>query len=372
MAFKCDQCSYSALKNSMIRNHKLSVHSDLRPWACPQPGCDYRGKLQTRLKQHARTHDSNAETRKPFQCTAENCEYRAAEKATLKDHIQAAHMPGKTRDFQCPLCPAGFYTKKRLKIHIPCHTKERKFKCEKCDFSTHYKTCLEGHVRARHETSAKYKCSFEGCNFEAHQRGILLRHIRQCHDSDPSDRQIFQCNFPSCSYSTCFSSDLIKHKNVRHNPNRTRHVKCPMCPKSFFDKGGLRSHINHIHTNQWSYKCGECDYVSKSSSNFFKHRRETHMQIPQATFKCQSCDYESKRKYHVSRHLRTVHRSDKDQLTCKSSTFDLHPLQPPEFENPMQENHEETAGRRIEMALYSSLSHRIPVVLLVKIGLKIV
>ena len=50
----------------------------------------------------------------------------------------------------------AFYTRNRLKMPILCHTKELGFKCEKCDSSTHYITCLEGHVRARHETSAKF------------------------------------------------------------------------------------------------------------------------------------------------------------------------------------------------------------------------
>ena len=369
MVFQCNQCSYSALRKGTLQDHELSTHSDLRPWPCPQPGCDYRAKLQRRLKRHIRTHDTNAETRRPFPCPAEKCEYRATQQGSLNDHIRAAHTPERPRDFHCPLCPSAFYTNRTQKKHILSHTKERRLKCDKCDFSTQYQTSLKGHVRALHE--AKLECSFEGCNSEAVERGVWFCHSCKSNHSDPPDRQIFQCNFPSCTYNTCIGSDLSKHANLRHS--RAKHVKCPMCPKLFYGSGALRLHMNHIHTNRWSYKCDECQYVSKCSRSLFKYRQEAHQQTgdtAEEKFKCHSCDYQSTRKYHVSRHERTVHRAENGQSKCPSPACHVHSVQSP-LKNRMLENHLENSGGQVnEIPLYSSMPQRIPLVLLGKISLK--
>ena len=76
--FSWDECSFAAPKRTRIRSHKLLIHSDVRPWKCIFPGCNFSTKQQANLKLDFNTHESNPDLRKPFACKFQSCEYGAA------------------------------------------------------------------------------------------------------------------------------------------------------------------------------------------------------------------------------------------------------------------------------------------------------
>ena len=49
---KCDLCPFQANQVGKLKSDKVSVHSDLRPWKCPHPGCGYESKLKSNLQKH--------------------------------------------------------------------------------------------------------------------------------------------------------------------------------------------------------------------------------------------------------------------------------------------------------------------------------
>ena len=129
-------------------------------------------KERRNLERHERIYETRPEQRKPYPCEFDDCGYRASEKHTLEKHVKVNHDSGRTRDFQCPLCPSRFYSDVCLKQHIPRHLKEKGFRCIQCKFATHDRACLRQHTRAIHEKRAPLPCPFPGCSYTVQARQL--------------------------------------------------------------------------------------------------------------------------------------------------------------------------------------------------------
>ena len=176
MNFKCDECDFTAPHQSQIKWHKIYRHSDHKPWACNAPGCSFKTKTVRALNVHTQLHEVDVEKRKPYACTFDKCEYRGAQAASLRSHVRSRHTPGRTQDFQCSMCPSKYLSEGILKQHIPLHTKELKFTCKHCDFTTHHQKALARHVRTLHTKRVALKCNFPGCTVTAPYKSNLLTH----------------------------------------------------------------------------------------------------------------------------------------------------------------------------------------------------
>ena len=193
--FKCDLCPFQCNKNTTLKYHKLSIHSDLRPWKCTRPGCSYNCKLKGSLKVHLRLHESNPLLRKPFACTFKDCDYRASQKSSLKTHVRIRHTPGRSRDFHCTFSPASYYEKSILTPHIQTHVNEKAFQCSVCKYRTNQSSNLGQRIRIVHERRT-VTCSIAGCTF-ASSVPYLSQH-RKMHHADPAARSPISWPFPTC------------------------------------------------------------------------------------------------------------------------------------------------------------------------------
>jgi uncharacterized Zn-finger protein len=61
--------------------HKRT-HNGERPYACDEPGCEYRITTAGHLKTHKRTHGGE----QSYACDAPGCEYKAAQPGDLTTH----------------------------------------------------------------------------------------------------------------------------------------------------------------------------------------------------------------------------------------------------------------------------------------------
>ena len=93
---KCDLCSFTAPTSARVKLHKLSVHSDLRPWPCSFPGCNYAAKLKGELTRHSTLHELEPELRNPLLSTFEDCDYRTNPQSQLNRHVKRRHTPSRT------------------------------------------------------------------------------------------------------------------------------------------------------------------------------------------------------------------------------------------------------------------------------------
>ena len=311
--FTCDECPFTVPNRVRLKSHKLSVHSDARPWGCTFPGCNFTAKWQVHLKRHLNTHESNPEVKKPFLCKFINCEYRAARKCSLERHIKANHTSGRSRPFQCTLCSSRFYTKANLNGHIDRHVKESRFRCDRCEFSSHDKLCLTRHVKSIHDNGSRFHCSFPGCNYSGPHPSYVQKHQRS-HNPDPSVRYPFQCSFTDCDFRSSRKKDLKKHINARHNPNRTKEFTCPLCSKGFYSSYCVKAHIQLVHTKEKTFSCDQCSFKTHYANGLKAHGRTEHGigKAREEKFKCDFCEHRAYSRPHLELHKSAKHTMEKE------------------------------------------------------------
>lgn len=259
--------------------HGSSTRSKPKPLACRIVGCGYKTDKKYSLKIHERTHEKVLALRKPYVCSYPNCEYRAGSQSTLTAHVKVKHGVGRNRNFQCPMCPSKFYSRKSLTFHIPIHTNERRFKCSTCKFATHCQAYLRRHVKNVHERQTKYSCSHPGCSFTTARTDSLKRHV-QTHNPDPKARRPILCHFPNCSFRGRAADSMRKHASVHHNNRRSREFKRLLCPQKFYDRDSMRSHISNIHTKEKNKRCSKCSFLTRHSAMLERHFKRKHNDKP--------------------------------------------------------------------------------------------
>ena len=318
MCIQCSQCTYRAPNKYELRHHQNRVHNNRKPWKCSFPACAHRTKCKKDLKKHQQIHETDPELRKPYPCSVDKCNYRAARKYLLVYHIRSIHTPGRTREFQCPICPDNFYNFATLKDHIPTHTRELRFVCAHCDFKTHLRGSLRAHIRSTHATVKKFQCSVPGCNYSCVQQSTIEKHETRIHSNDVTVRRPLLCNFPSCTCRAAVSAQLNHHHNVHHNPNRKREFPCSLCSKEFYDRDGLRVHIARIHTRECKYSREECKFTTNNKYSLRDHIQRVQVEGPgrERKFKCSSCVYSAHDSHNLKRHEKR-HEICDSQFECK-------------------------------------------------------
>ena len=350
---QCDLCSFQAQKTEDIQSHKLSVHSDLRPWKCNHPGCRYESKLKKTLQRHERLHESDPLLRKPFACAFKGCDYRGSHKLALNSHVKNRHTPGRKREFPCTLCSSRFYHKSNLHSHIRNHVKEKKFECNLCKYKTHRGSILREHVRNMHERRT-VTCSFPGCNFSTNIKSSLSRHMKR-HSPNPAARHAISCTFAGCEYRAETPYWLKVHIRIQHNPNRVKEFCCRLCPKAFYDSSTLNYHVRCVHLKENFYRCKKCSYTSGSLFQLKRHDGKMHEKsFGMFGFICERCDYRSVSKAGLASHMRK---------TC---------LEPREFQHLEDTAHPLLKRNRKGSAFQNLICRNIPFVPLRRIDIKFV
>jgi len=111
--FKCQLCSYSTPKRSLLMRHMLKHIVE-----------------------------------KPFKCSL--CSYSAARKSKIN-----SHMTKHTREIKCNLCAFSTPHFSSIKYHLMTHTGEKPFKCDQCIYATITKTNLKRHLKVHHPPSCR-------------------------------------------------------------------------------------------------------------------------------------------------------------------------------------------------------------------------
>ena len=90
------------------------------------------------------------------------------------------------------------------------------------------------------------------------------------------------CEF--CDYKTPKLSHIKRHKMVHIG----KKYKCEKCPKSFNEKGKLKTHMNAKHKGHAKYKCDVCFRMFSSKGGIVYHQQTKHNNTHK--YKCETCD----------------------------------------------------------------------------------
>ena len=147
-SFGCNECDKRFKTNSLLGKHKNFVHSNVRPFVCPQINCNKSFKIKAYLKLHKRIHCSD----KPFEC--EECKQR-------------------------------FKFKSILISHKLLHSNEKQFKCDvnDCNRSFKQRSGLSHHKMRFHKCIKLYQCNYNNCDQTYYTSYELKTHIIHKHST---------------------------------------------------------------------------------------------------------------------------------------------------------------------------------------------
>ena len=222
------------------RIRRVTVNKEERQYLCSICGKTF--DLKASLIFHTRTH-SNV---RPFKCSTCNKAFR--QRSTLHAH-EKRHG---SKDYMCELCSKLFYTKGELHKHtVIVHLKAKyagKWKCEICSKVLGCRISWRSHMNI-HSTNRerRYKCDF--CDYRAWTSGSLAQHVR----SHVGERK-HKCD-------VCGKRFLEKKHLNNHFRLHTGETpwKCDVCHMGFAQQAGLYWHKKRNKCNMGGGRNLECE-----------------------------------------------------------------------------------------------------------------
>ena len=166
---KCEYCPKEFVRNYDRKKHLL-IHTKDKPFKCNF--CDYSTADDTNLRNHIKRHNYVS----PHECS--ECRKRFSTQDDLYAHkIECLTIE---RPFVCKTCKYKFKTKRALLVHQECHG-EAKYECDICRKKFKKKQLLTNHKKT-HDKIPRYKCNF--CDYRSHFKDAIKRHASSKHKAE--------------------------------------------------------------------------------------------------------------------------------------------------------------------------------------------
>jgi len=225
--------------------------------------------------------------------------FLAGPPSTLKSHINYEH---KERKYKCEHCDYAAPTLSILNNHVGNKHLGIKVQCEDCDYMAGSKGNLKVHRLSMH-TNIKFNCTF--CDFETSHQANLKKHIKGKHTSDEEKQKLLKrCSL--CDFTTLWS--LNKHMRYVHkhdHKHKSDMMKCQWqgCAYETHQNSFLEEHVQSCHEG-YMHKCDDCDFKSEKIKKlklhiYMKHEQNKHI--------CDQCSATFKFKSRLERHIESVH-----------------------------------------------------------------
>lgn len=285
--FKCAFCTKDFLRDSHLKHHLTSAHSDERKYGCTWPTCGKRFATGTRLRRHVQAHEG----REKYRCRGYNgCDKTFRKHETLKKHVLIVHEH--KRPFPCERlnmkddqsCTQSFDTLDKLKSHHRSVHDKTRFVCTACSLQK-VRTTVTNDESLNDDTQSYSFPTFAD----------LQLHILEVHPPT--------CEYCPLSFTT--NRELKRHQEVQHgiiDITKATAAQFPCtyaeCKHVFTKKGNLNVHIKTVHEQKKDFVCGitelpvpeelvgtdievyGCgrDFTSKAS--LIEHVRVSHFNLP--------------------------------------------------------------------------------------------
>ena len=288
----CQQCSKSFARERALKLHTMT-HTGERPFTCLQ--CCKSFILSRSLVIHNRTHDKEelniikkhtkiVQTQLKYKCTL--CFFSTRNKMLYRQH----HQIHKLKSYKCPNCDmicssvTSLLHHKRSKhprtkmiekcnichqtVNISSHSHKEpntKHVCSECNKKFASKINLKIHIRT-HTKEKPYKCM--KCNILFSQASGLSTHKLACNDI----REV-----PCTLFLKKFRNESEKNRHIKTVHMKQRNFKCKLCRKAFSDLTPLKYHIKSAHGDGSDlFQCNICNKTITTKRNLIKHKNKFH------------------------------------------------------------------------------------------------
>lgn len=296
---ECKVCGVKFSSEELLQKHmKKDEHAfspqENKVWRCSECGKECRKRCK--IQNHMRVHTGE----KPFTCSF--CPKAFSIKAQLTMH-ERKHKNDWC--YICNYCGKGFYVKVYFDNHVrTTHTKEKPFKCDKCDSCYASKASLKEHILSKHNDGSLpiriYECKSCGKKFKDNNS---LYYHNKTHAATLEERRKHKCLV--CNASFVKNHYLRKHMKI-HTGENIEKFECHLCGKKLATSHGLDLHLV-IHSGVKNFICDFCGKAFASESTLKTHIRCHTGEKP---YQCRVCANFFTQRSSLLSHLKNIHNID--------------------------------------------------------------
>ena len=279
---RCSECNHPPFKTQGQRlKHHKEKHPDTTIFKCND--CSYGTNYLPNLNSHI----SSLHEQKLLQCS--KCEYSTFWNQSLLAHMRSVHLVFQReskyltgKKFICDDCGLSTLYKPLYEAHkaapncnvAPISTNRalRRKKPENSGPSLRGPTEQSRNIfrsdcipRARkqysEENSKKFKC--DKCTFSSDKKGIVKTHTQNIHE-----KISFKCEIGDCNIKYRTKYNLKVHVDSFHKGIT---FDCVICSKKYPSIETLKYHTKETHERVYDVKCQKCDFVTYYQKALQKH-----------------------------------------------------------------------------------------------------
>ena len=171
----------------------------------------------------------------------------------------------------CSDCGKTFFTEFKWNCHLRYHQKDKTktFHCDKCEFTTTYKSYLKDHIESCHTTAKYVTCDLCGTTVKDNQGKGLHQHMKLKH----TIQEMVQCGECGKDFKKC---NFKKHVQKVHGE---RKYACHLCSYKAQSKYNLKLHISKSHLGLKEIPKEKCQYCEVETTNMPLHMKQHHPEI---------------------------------------------------------------------------------------------
>ena len=354
-SYDCSECGLLFNCNTYLQDHINSVHNNIKPHVCPEPGCQFRTAYRGHLTKHLKNHDGLKER---FSCEWPECNFTTLYRISLQQHIRI-HTDEKPFECQHSGCGLKFRTEGALKQHMECHSEYNNYIC---DCGLRYKTSQS--LRKHKTRYCRYKLE-NVLNQSVVIPKVNINYNQEFNEYSESINQTTyynEMNIPDHSYPeqifwtsyecnqeftmgsipgnhvmlsnnlSNFREDTMNIFNICENGQESETLKTfigensgnstldkepTICSEfgSLFNRNDQIKEHSYTNTNVKSYDCTKCGQKFKQKSHLEQHFNDLLNKFKPHVCPEPGCQFQTVDRSYLRNHLK-IHYGPRTKFTC--------------------------------------------------------